>query len=324
MIEKFECIKLYFKTPVHFGIYSTDLSKSQLYLPSDSLFGAIISAWSKLLPDEVDNIINNYIENSPFLISSAYPFIENIFFFPKPFSRGNFTENFIKRPSNIKKIKNIRWLPKEIFEYWINFQPLDFYKEEIFDSIKLLHSNIKEIIIPKTSLDRIHNCSMLYFISEIFFSKSAGLFFLINKNQNISNNKIINYFYAALNLLEDEGLGGKRSWGLGAFKYERTTIEINIPNNSEGFITLSPFLPKNKLIFNKAKWDFTIRKGWGLSYSYNWSFLKPRLILLREGSIFEKKPIGTCKIFTFNKLDQNIVKYFFYGKAFPLPIKEIN
>jgi len=321
--EEYLCFKLHFRTSVHFGIYSTDLTTSQDYFPSDSLFGAFIFAWSKLFPEKVNKITDQYIKEKPYIISSAFPFIKKEFFFPKIFVKGNFSEHFLEDLSNLKKLKAINWLSKDLFEAWINNEPLNKFENDIFEINTQLSMHIKQKIFPKSSLDRIHQHSQLFYISETFFSENAGLFFLLKKNNENADGFIRNYIKPALNLLQDEGLGGKRNWGLGAFKYYVENLNLKLPDPSDicGFTTLSPFLPNDYNIFNeKSKWNFSFRKGWGFSYHNCLSFKKPNIILIKEGSIFENKPEGKCKKFNLGK-NQKSIFYFLYGNAFPIPVK---
>lgn len=45
-------------------------------LSSDTIFGALIYGFSQLYPDEVDDIVDLFTEEPPFLISSSFPYIE--------------------------------------------------------------------------------------------------------------------------------------------------------------------------------------------------------------------------------------------------------
>ena len=86
-------------------------------LHSDRLFGALTSVISELFPEELDNMISDFKNNSPpFLLSSTFPCIwinnEKIRFFPKII--GN--ESCIGAKLNdLKDYKKVEYLEESLF-----------------------------------------------------------------------------------------------------------------------------------------------------------------------------------------------------------------
>lgn len=55
-------------------------------LSSDTIFGSIIYSFSQLYPEELDDIMDLFTSDPPFLVSSSFPYIENderVRFYPK-------------------------------------------------------------------------------------------------------------------------------------------------------------------------------------------------------------------------------------------------
>ena len=90
----------------------------------------------------------------------------------------------------------------------------------------------------------------------------------------------------ALKYLGDDGIGGKKTWGLGRFEHE--VSDFTIKSNGDEFVTLSLTFPTDK--DSVLYWKPVIRSGW--VNSKNGSFRKPKLIMALEGSIFNKYEEG--------------------------------
>ena len=68
-------VKLDIHSPVHIGKEGLGMEDSSVMLHSDTLYSAIYSAWKELFPIEGELLLR---------ISSAYPYVKNTYFFPKP------------------------------------------------------------------------------------------------------------------------------------------------------------------------------------------------------------------------------------------------
>ena len=132
-------------------------------------------------------------------------------------------------------------------------------------------------------------------------------------------------FFSSLELLSEDGLGGRRNYGLGAFTFDVQKISIDIPNSEDSWVTLSRIFPEDKLIsyLPESRYKIYNLKGWAFSPNYKSSALRKPINLLVEGSMFPIKPSGSVVDITpFEDEWDADHRVFRHGLAFPLPFKE--
>ncbi|HAA33710.1 MAG TPA: hypothetical protein DCD97_00190, partial [Firmicutes bacterium] len=110
-------VKLKIHSPLHIGKEGLGMEESFVSIHSDTLYSAIYSAWQELFPFEGE---------LPFKISSAYPYIENTFFFPKPSLPAPGFEDAEKRDTYAKDVKKTPFVDMDTFQSWINARIIDF------------------------------------------------------------------------------------------------------------------------------------------------------------------------------------------------------
>jgi len=323
MLMKFKIIKMCFTTPLHLGEVGIGIEGSTLILHSDTIFNAICNALAKLYGSEwVTDFLEKFKLKPDFRISSGFPFIENNLYFPKPFSRANIEREL--RQNYGKKLKKTNYLTKHFFEKWIAGDNLtenelkNITKKEITllngDKISKFH---EEMILPKVAVNRESAESNIYFLGSVHFAKKAGLWFIVDCEDDIYRDKVL----PALRLLQHEGIGGKRTWGLGRFELEEDSFYLKLPDVNTRLL-LSLFYPKisEKKLFSseKAKWGFTLRGGYAYPYGAGRSFQKPQRLLISEGSIFETRPRG--KLIEYPIYQGELESLYQYGIAYSIPI----
>ncbi len=289
-------IRLNFDSPLHVGEIGIGLEECSPVIHSDTIFNAIINAYSLMhTENETKEFIRSF-ENVK--LTSAFPFNKDEIFFPRPRIKLNADEKIISKYS--KKIKKAEFVSKKFFEKMINYNYIDekeiqeFVKEKIF---------YKEYQIPKVYLDRETKKSDFFFISAIKFEDKCGLWFSVECEKGIYKDII-----SCLRLLQDEGFGGKRTWGYGLFSFEEDDIELRLPRTPEMYVLLSLFYPDDneKALFDgrSASWDFVLRGGFSNMKR------KPRIRMVKEGSVFDTMPKGSILAFD---------KFCHYGLAYAIP-----
>ncbi len=291
-------IRLNFNSPLHVGDIGMGLEECSPIIHSDTLFNAIINAHALMhSPEKTDEFLKNFEHVK---ITSAFPYSSDELFFPKPRIKIN---TKIDASDYAKKLKKTEFISKQYFEKIINNE--EFSKEDIEVLIRR-KKLYEEYQIPKVYLDRVTKRSDFFFISVIKFKENCGLWFSVD-----CENSIYNEITSCLRLLCEEGIGGKRTWGYGLFKLEEGNVDVRQPKGNQ-FMLLSLFYPnknEKELFGGKSSWDFVLRGGWaGIER-------KPRIRMIKEGSVFEKMPEG--QILDFNKFN----KYSVYGKAYSISIR---
>jgi CRISPR-associated protein Csm4 len=288
-------VKLKFYSALHIDSKgSGEPASAQEYIHSDTLSAAIALAWAELFDEREEN----FFLNLPFKVSSAFPYLEDVLFFPVP----NLQIWKQYSAKEYKKIKKIKWLSKKLFEDVLKGKKIDLEKVVLVcnDLVAVDSEEAQDIRDIKkgwciserqrVKIDRlgISQEGTLFFFGLLFFSKESGLYFLADVLEEYKEK-----FKASVIFLGDIGIGADRNCGLGHFKVtEIKQIKFNLPNTPSGWISLSLFNPDRdedieKLVQNSSYELFT-RSGW-ISHS---TIGRPPVRVFSEGSFFSAKPKG--------------------------------
>jgi len=245
--------KLYFKTPLRIGEAGIGLERTGEILHSDTLFGAMANALARLNED-IEEFISR-VSNGELKFSSCFPFEDRKYYLPAP------------------------QLPVE--KKW-NFLSLEDFEKVISGEIQVKGDEADQIIkkfeVPKVVLDRVTSNSGIYYMTAVKFGDNSGLYFMADGDYGLIKK--------ALKFLQDEGIGGKRTWGLG--KFEIKEDEIQIKDRGDFYTTLSLTYPSN--LDNVAYWKPVVRGGW--INTPKATLRRPKVTMASEGSIFKDAEEG--------------------------------
>ncbi len=342
MPENVKIVKLCFTSPLHVGEVGIGLEENSLLLHSDTIFNAICNSLAKLYSREtVTKMLENYLSEMPFRISSGFPFINDTLYFPKPMSRADIDPELPQ--DYLKKLKKTKYLTKPYFEKWIRGER--FSKEEL-DKITgnktvvlcedsdeksdKTQENVNpeanedvpskfgsDFLLPKVSVSRQDATSSIFFLGSVHFNKKAGIWFILYCTDENWKEKVL----SALRLLQHDGIGGKRTWGYGSFSLQVENFDLDMPASKRRLL-LSLFYPKEgeKCLFSErnASWGFSLRGGYAYPYGSSISQQKPQRLFIKEGSIFETEPEGDLIKDKVNFDGLNALYH--YGIAYSIPI----
>lgn len=352
--------KLEPKAHFHLGEKEAILEKTSDYIHSDTLFSAICNAYRLLYGNEELRVLLEEFKHNepPFLISSAFPYADEILTFPLPLSinwdkyadggvierlnAGRSEEEKIDKFDILKRLKKVKFVSEKIFwriiedeseiKNYINDKNIiqgilfdDEGVERLKEQFGLKENkNIRiwrEREVPRVVIDRKTNVSNIYHFGEVFFAKSCGLYFLMDLRKEKYEKKV----EAAIRVLGDEGIGGDRTYGKGLFKVEFKEIEMNIePRNH--FVMLSLYYPREKEIsmLRDGYYELINRGGW--IYSIDAKNLRRRTVrMFTEGSVFkfreesESELNGSLADVKPEKFTEHNV--YRYGYAFAVPME---
>ena len=316
------CYCLTARSPFHFGERGVGMEEASVILHSDTLFSALCLMLLEL-GEDLDGLLGDfprvYFEdgnppkalpgNSPFLLSSAFPFwaraiekeVERVFLFPKPFLK--LQRQTEADPKQAKNLKKVQFVSQSIFESWLTGKLLDFREEDLIQGKKVwvAPSEKKAMGVdrlwfedtqPHVSVDRASSASQVYAVGRVRFVGRSGLFFLVDYIDEAWRPVL----EKALRALGDSGVGGDRSSGNGQFELEiLEDFSLALPENAKAFATLSLFWPSESEtqsgILSKASYGLIQRRGWiGAQGGMN---LRRRAVrMLTEGSVFLREPAG--------------------------------
>ena len=307
------------------------------HLSSDKIFGSIIYGISQLYPDKVDGIVDLFKnEKPPFIISSAFPFIENngkiLRFYPKPMIKSDYVEKLpkfedvekeIKKIKKIKDFAEIEFIDENIFNKFVAGEIDDF---EIFNSLNndyfiksekflitkennkifnfFINSSVVEIR-PQNSINRLIDKTEFFYTEGQRFSGKNGLFFLIQFNEDLKN-----IVLASLRFLEDRGLGYDISSGRGEFTFTFDEEDLFMENNGKYFTILSRFIPTKidmENISKKSNYSF-YGTGFKQGRKTNGDF-KQKIRFFKEGSVFQAYNEVYGKVMDNDELKDRYVEY---------------
>ncbi|MCX7837764.1 MAG: type III-A CRISPR-associated RAMP protein Csm4, partial [candidate division WOR-3 bacterium] len=246
------------KGPFHLGEREGWLEGTNTFIHSDTLFSAFLNAFLLLFGEkELENLISSFENNEPpFLISSAFPYWQDLLFFPVP-------KNQI---SIEKKVKKIEFVEQRGFEELLKGKRLD----NLLNGLKKIPQDEEPYYpwsvenVPRVGLSRFdnHPGERFFYFGQISYKDNAGLFFLIKYLNKSFKDKL----EATMRLLADEGIGGDRSSGKGLFELLNfREIEIKVPDDADGVITLSLYYPKDESEIKgieKGFYELLERKGY--------------------------------------------------------------
>ncbi|MEP0861579.1 MAG: type III-A CRISPR-associated RAMP protein Csm4 [Ignavibacterium sp.] len=321
--------KLKFQSSFHIDAGSAVDGPSETFIHSDTLFSVLVSASRKFYGDDV---AEKFLEPKAVILSSAFPFYKDELFFPKPL---NFFPEDLKAYEMIKVFKKAKFISEEHLQKILSGEKIEdqyFSKDFILNGCWRVNMNaetseeedkiFEEREVPHTVMDRITNQTQIFYKTEVYFNKNAGLFFIAEVKDDLLPN-----FETVLRFLGDEGIGADRTIGKGFFEVEEIqNFSLANHTESEYYYLLSLYSPTKeefeKIEPKKSYYDFTIRGGWISNKTLN----RKSLRMFIEGSVLKvkdkQKPFGCLHKVLERKDYENDLLFDIYrsGQALFLPV----
>jgi len=299
----------------HIGERGVGLEATSRMIHSDTLFGAICWAW-RLLHGEDDllEMLDQFQRRPPFLISSAFPFIGDVYLLPKPL------EGMASIESN-KKVRKAWLVSRDLFQRMACGNDVNEYEVdmgivatsgEMERAQTILESRPAWTVDepPRVTLDRLTMRSEIYHVGELRFAEGCGLYTIVDFRDASIKKK----FEATLRLLGDEGVGGEKSAGRGMFCVEKRSISIGADKGLKSML-LSLCHPRREEVsaLRDSSYNLVLRRGWvGISYR------KKGLRMLSEGSVI---PCGSIMGSITEVFSTETMRVYSYGLAFAVAME---
>lgn len=245
---EFNLIRLQPQGAFHFGRHGIEMEAVSETCPSDTLYAALF--WQAL---QQGQRWANEPSNPPFTISSCFPYVDGIQLLPVPMLPPLPSDK--QNPGERKQFKKVRFISSEIFINLLAgthslshyFQPANGvalqngsvlvsqaeFSAQQRDANKALW---KIESIPHVAVDRWTNASAYYETGQVRFAEGCGLAILALGD--------IKQLMPLLVQVGIDGLGGRRSKGVGMFEPELQITSLNLPAaTSDSVIVLSRYLP---------------------------------------------------------------------------------
>jgi CRISPR-associated protein Csm4 len=150
--------------------------------------------------------------------------------------------------------------------------------------------------IPRVTIDRLTAASTIYHAGRTAFAAGCGLWFGVHWRDRASRVADAGPIYAealttAVTMLAEDGLGGERTAGYGAFRWAELPDPVALPDPAAGEVAwlLSRYHPHSEeelagLRHARAAYHLVKVGGWLRSYDHA-AVRRRKLMLLAEGSI---------------------------------------
>lgn len=304
--------RLHFKGPVHFGQTGIGLEESRGELSSDSLTSALINALAVL--GKADQAIAGLAADEPaFLLSSLFPFgpdednpEQTHYALPRPLTIPPLEDKGALARLG-KDLKELRYLlPADVLQ-WLNMSPMD--ESEIMGILDLGNKLAcgwdaekgrgwwTEELRPRVALDRNSQNSSIWWCGLVYFSTGAGLYGLLG----IRDARWLEVLEGAFQLLGEMGLGGERTYGMGAFRFSgfqplQQVWKLDTGKPSKHYMLISRCFPheteRSRLSAALEAWDFDENRGYVVSGRHATTLKRKRVRMLREGSVANRSLRG--------------------------------
>lgn len=297
MKQSLELVKLNFTSPLHLSRGKSGLDSSFELIHSDTLKSALYVCAMDLDMDIIKGDKSEAFFNS-FSISSAFPFVNNEYFFPKPEWMSAKLTNSLKTEFK-KDFKKIRYFSQSFFEQILrgglekldesNFKNTKYYTAtNLSKGLPFTSETVQRVVISRNYEED----AGTFYTERLYFQKGCGLFFLIH----IHDEKYRSAIAAALRLLGDNGIGSDKTVGNGQFEAsDFQSFSLETEENANKQISLSLFCPKDKDVFTKdflenSAYSLTKRGGYLANpEDFKQSTLRKKSVFMfTEGSVFPR------------------------------------
>ena len=332
-LKKYDIIRLHFNGPVHLGGQRTDsYDVSEKILHSDTIKGALYAVAVRLLGAEA---LQGEAFLQSFRISSAYPFFNKQYFFPKPMMRLPLRPDGVAGENEIaKELKKIEFIGKGFFEAMIEAGPeaeIVYQAENLSSTSRFLWDSVapEEVLFKsetgqRVQITRNQNAaketeSLPFYMERIHFHPKAGLFVLLE----MEDEERLDLVKQAFRFLGEEGVGTDRSVGYGFFTPQFDELELKLPESPNALMALGLFNPASALLteefLDKSSYLLMERGGYiaGGEDEHFRHFRKRNLRVFTEGSVFPHLP-GLCGRIVDTRPESQAIAHPVYRDANPL------
>ena len=280
---EYKIIKFIFESGVHFGNGSLD--KSGKSFSADTMFSALCIEALKKDDSVLDSLIRD-TGNGKLLFSDAFPYIDRDYYIPKPYLYVHSDKNgdsVLKKRYKKLEYVNIRYL-KEFLK--------GDYPEEAFSALNDLGVSEERTCVSI----RGEEMTRPYRVGVYKYHENTGLY-IIAAFEDVA---VYARFEDLMKSLETCGIGGKRSAGLGKFRFVTYDVpdilKKRLSGNYDIYMSLSCSLPKEAELdqaCRNAHYCMVKRGGYVQSFSYSDEFRKKAdIYLFKSGSCFQEKYHG--------------------------------
>ena len=313
-------------SPLHMGTGKENYDFSASHLHSDTLSAAL--AAMKVRHDE-DERVKDFLDS--FVISSAFPYIGDHFFLPRPLGKIEVEfydcDEYISR----KKLKSIKFIEQDLWKKLVAGEKVVVSISQLKNGFLL--SNVEDFKQPYKSA--VHQRVTVpraneqdaepFFFDWTFFEKNAGLYCLVD-----ATGTTLNELKRLFELLGEYGIGTDKNVGGGKFAIETQPFVMPDISEAHNQMLLSLYIPtEDELSFidlENSRYELCQRGGYMAGSQENdfWHLRKKSVYMLGVGSILKTTAVLKGKVVDLQPADYNDSRMhpvYRSGKPFVVPVK---
>ncbi|GAB4017532.1 type III-A CRISPR-associated RAMP protein Csm4 [Spirosoma koreense] len=299
---------MHFRSPLHLSKGKTDeYGESEDVLHADTLKSALYVCARQVFGTEKTGDTAAFFKR--FRITSAFPFVGNELFFPKPQIRIQpFLNTEVSEERQAKKHKKLAFLGQSYVEDLIterkrSLRANDFTADGRFVSD---HADVRALgdtpvfatdVQQRVTIPANYEEDPLpYYVDRLYFSHNTGLWFAFEGIDG--DGTIYDEMLAALKYLGDNGIGTDRSVGNGQFEVMEAALTLRVSDDPSHHMLLSLWCPQqNELTaayLDQSAYSMLKRGGYIASPERleHLTYRKKSIYMFTEGSVFPHRTGG--------------------------------
>lgn len=325
---KYTIIKFKNLTPLHVGTGKENYDFSSSELHSDTLSAAIAAIRAR---EGKTNDVEDFLRS--FSLSSAFPFVGNSLFLPKPQGKIDVVVTDMEEYSSRKKLKKIKYLESNLWNVVVAGKRLEVVSSQIKDDFLVSVGNVdgfnkpyKTQVNQRVSVPRVDNKpAEPFFFEWKYFNSNAGLYCILDTSDDARCREIVDLF----GRLGEIGLGTDRNVGGGKFTVESKEWKTIDVEKSDAQMLLSLYIPTEEelaeLNLQESKYELLLRGGYisGSSETELSHLRKKSVYTFNVGSVFKTTTVPSGKIVDLKPEwnDEKMHSVYRSGKPFVVPVK---
>lgn len=329
-MAKYKIFKLHFRTPLHIGLGRSAYDSSSSILHSDTISSALaaIKAQHGASSEEILSFMGSFV------VSSAFPFMEEMYFLPRPFLANRIIIDDNDSADNRKLLKSVQYIELSVWKDFVNGSTPSIRSSQIHGEYVIpldceyFVTPLQKQEIVRLSVNRSNEKSGNPFYFEWSYFNSAndcGLYFIVE-----AGNNVMNELEMFLRELGETGIGTDKTVGGGQFDISTDCIELPTVE-SDAWLSLSLYLPsleeQETICMEDSYYNISLRGGFiAGSTIYEFRHLwKKSVYMYEEGSVFSLKtrPDGVIIDLRPEWNAKEMHPVFRSGKALFIPVKTV-
>lgn len=319
-------IKLKEMSPLHVGTGKENYDFSASHLHSDTLSAAL--AAMKVRHDGEEGL-KEFMDS--FVISSAFPYVGDHFFLPRPLGKIDMKVDDCDEYISRKKLKSLKFIEQDLWKSLVAGKQVIVSISQLKKGFLLSNGTgfkqpYKSAVHQRVTVPRSDELDAEpFFFDWTFFDKNAGLYCLTD-----ATGEKLEELVRLFELLGEYGIGTDKNVGGGKFTIEKQPFVMPDIPDAHNRMLLSLYIPTEDELslidLQNSRYELCQRGGYMAGSQENdfWHLRKKSVYMLGVGSILKTTAVLKGKVVDLQPTDYNDSRMhpvYRSGKPFVVPVK---